>query len=63
MSRSPYKLFDYYTFEDRDLFYGREEEGQRTVGEVLSSRLKPGCAESAIVNGLLDLIESSRKGE
>ena len=23
--------------------------------EVLSSRLKPGCAESAIVNGLLDL--------
>jgi hypothetical protein len=31
--------------------------------EVLSSRLKPGCAESAIVNGLLGLIESSRKGE
>ncbi|MBO9519333.1 MAG: neutral/alkaline non-lysosomal ceramidase N-terminal domain-containing protein [Porphyrobacter sp.] len=25
--------------------------------EVLGSRLKPGCAESAIVNGLLDLIE------
>ncbi|PCI53406.1 MAG: hypothetical protein COB36_12865 [Alphaproteobacteria bacterium] len=25
--------------------------------EVLSSRLQPGCAESAIVNGLLDLIE------
>ena len=25
--------------------------------EVVSSRLKPGCAESAIVNGLLDLIE------
>jgi len=24
--------------------------------EVLGSRLKPGCAESAIVNGLLDLI-------
>ena len=31
--------------------------------EVLSSRLKPGCAESAIVNGLLGLIESVRKGE
>ncbi len=24
--------------------------------EVLSSRLKPGCAESAIVNGILDLM-------
>ena len=31
--------------------------------EVLSSRLKPGCAESAIVNGLLGLIDNSRKGE
>ena len=27
--------------------------------EVLSSRLQPGCAESAIVNGLLDLIDTS----
>ena len=27
--------------------------------EVLGSRLKPGCAESAIVNGLLDLIEAA----
>jgi neutral ceramidase len=30
--------------------------------EVLSSRLQPGCAESSIVNGILDLIESSRRG-
>jgi neutral ceramidase len=30
--------------------------GQHTF-EVLSSRLKPGCAESAIVDGLLDLME------
>ena len=29
--------------------------------EVLSSRLQPGCAESSIVNGLVDLIEQSRK--
>jgi neutral ceramidase len=29
--------------------------------EVLSSRLQPGCAESAIVNGILNLIESSRR--
>lgn len=27
--------------------------------EVVSSRLKPGCAESAIVNGLLDLIDKT----
>ena len=27
--------------------------------EVLSSRLQPGCAESSIVNGLLDLIDKS----
>jgi neutral ceramidase len=29
--------------------------------QVLSSRLKPGCAETAIVNGLLDLIASTGK--
>lgn len=29
--------------------------------QVLSSRLKPGCAETAIVDGLLDLIASTRK--
>jgi neutral ceramidase len=33
--------------------------GKRTF-EVLSSRLQPGCAESAIVNGLLSLIERAR---
>ena len=31
--------------------------------EVLSSRLKPGCAESAIVNGILDLMAESRSHE
>jgi hypothetical protein len=29
--------------------------------EVLSSRVKPGCAESSIVNGLIDLIEQAQK--
>jgi hypothetical protein len=29
--------------------------------EVVSSRLQPGCAESAIVNGILDLMSESRK--
>ena len=37
--RAPYKLFDYYDLEDRGLFFGREEEVARTVGEVLSRRL------------------------
>jgi len=29
--------------------------------EVLSSRLKPGCAESAIVDGILDLMDEARQ--
>lgn len=29
--------------------------------EVLSSRLRPGCAEPSIVNGLLELIDAARK--
>jgi hypothetical protein len=33
--------------------------GKQTF-EVLSSRLHPGCAESAIVNGILSLIETAR---
>ena len=33
--------------------------GKQTF-EVLSSRLQPGCAESSIVNGILDLIGASR---
>jgi hypothetical protein len=29
--------------------------------QVLGSRLKPGCAETAIVNGLVDLIATTQK--
>jgi hypothetical protein len=29
--------------------------------EVVSSRLQPGCAETAIVNGILDLMQESKK--
>jgi hypothetical protein len=36
-----------------------ESYGKYTF-EVLSSRLKPGCAETAIVNGLLDLIDQAK---
>jgi hypothetical protein len=35
--------------------------GKQTF-EVLSSRLQPGCAEAAIVNGILGLIDASREG-
>jgi hypothetical protein len=54
-SRAPYKLFDFYTFEDRDLFFGREEEVLRTVGEVLSTRLlvlfaPSGSGKSSLIN-------------
>jgi hypothetical protein len=31
--------------------------------EVVSSRLKPGCAETAIVDGLLDLIDQSNASD
>ena len=31
--------------------------------EVLSSRLKPGCAEGAIINGTMDLMAASRANE
>lgn len=53
--RPPYKLFDYYTFEDRDLFFGREEEVLRTVGEVLTTRLlvlfaPSGSGKSSLIN-------------
>jgi neutral ceramidase len=37
-----------------------ESYGKYTF-EVLSSRLKPGCAEAAIVNGLLGLIDEARR--
>lgn len=36
--------------------------GKQTF-EVLSSRLQPGCAESSIVNGIIDLIAQSRKND
>lgn len=39
MTRLPYKLLDYYRFEDADLFFGREEETRKMVGEILSTRL------------------------
>jgi HEAT repeat protein len=36
---SPYKLLDYYGYEDAGIFFGREAETRQMVGEILSSRL------------------------
>jgi HEAT repeat protein len=53
--RTPYKYLDYYTFEDADLFFGREEETQKMVGEILSTRLlvlfsPSGSGKTSLIN-------------
>ncbi|MCP5109032.1 MAG: ATP-binding protein, partial [bacterium] len=55
MNRSPYKLLDYYTYEDKDLFFGREEETRKMVGEILSTRLlvlfsPSGSGKTSLIN-------------
>jgi hypothetical protein len=63
---SPYKATMMATLTNgaaRSGYVPDDESFGKLTFEVLSSRLKPGCAESAIVNGILGLIDSSRKGE
>ena len=36
---TPYPMMDYYRFEDAGIFFGREEETFKMVGEILSTRL------------------------
>jgi neutral ceramidase len=63
---SPYKATMMATLTNgsaRSGYIPDDESFGKHTFEVLSSRLKPGCAESAIVNGILGLIDSSRKGE
>jgi len=55
MSRAPYKYLDYYTYADADLYFGREKEIQRMVGEILSSRLlvlfsPSGSGKTSLIN-------------
>ena len=38
-ARVPFPGLNYYGFEDADLFFGREEETRKMVGEILSTRL------------------------
>ncbi len=63
---SPYKATMMATLTNgsaRSGYIPDDESFGKYTFEVLSSRLKPGCAESAIVNGILGLIESARKAE
>jgi hypothetical protein len=63
---SPYKATMMATLTNgaaRSGYIPDDESFGKYTFEVLSSRLKPGCAESAIVNGILGLIEGSRKAE
>ena len=65
MTRTPYKLLDYYRFEDADLFFGREEETRQMVGEILSTRLlvlfsPSGSGKTSLINcGLANKFEES----
>ena len=63
---SPYKATMMSTLTNggaRSGYIPDDESFGKYTFEVLSSRLKPGCAESAIVNGILGLIDGSRKAE
>jgi neutral ceramidase len=59
---SPYKATMMATLTNgsaRSGYIPDDESFGKYTFEVLSSRLKPGCAESAIVNGILGLIDDS----
>lgn len=52
---SPYKFLDYYTLEDRDIFFGRERETHILLSDVLVSRLvvlfaKTGTGKTSLIN-------------
>ena len=56
MSRhNPYKLFDYYTEEEADLFFGREAEVSSVVGDILDNKLlvlfaRSGSGKTSLLN-------------
>ena len=64
--QSPYKATMMATLTNgsaRSGYVPDDESFGKYTFEVLSSRLQPGCAESAIVNGILGLIDGARKAE
>jgi neutral ceramidase len=61
---SPYKATMMATLTNgsaRSGYIPDDESFGKFTFEVLSSRLKPGCAEASIVNGILKLMDDSRK--
>jgi len=63
---SPYKATMMTTLTNgaaRSGYIPDDESFGKYTFEVLSSRLKPGCAESAIVSGILGLIDGARTPE
>jgi hypothetical protein len=60
---SPYKFLDYYTLEDRDIFFGRERETDILISDVLVSRLvvlfaKTGTGKTSLINaGVRPILE------
>ncbi len=55
MMENPFRLLDYYRYEDAPLFFGREEETAKMVGEILSTRLlvlfsPSGSGKTSLIN-------------
>ena len=53
--RNPYKLFDYYTAADADVFFGREAEVGAVVGDILANKLlvlfaRSGSGKTSLLN-------------
>lgn len=61
----PYKRLDYYDYEDHPIFFGREEETQVFLSEILSSRLvllyaRSGTGKTSLINaGVRPLLAAS----
>ncbi len=52
---NPYKLFDYYTEADADVFFGREAEISAVVGDILANKLlvlfaRSGSGKTSLLN-------------
>ena len=55
LPRSPYKYLDYYEFDDRDIFFGREPEILTLLADIVVSRLvvlfaKTGTGKTSLIN-------------
>lgn len=51
----PYKFFDYYGIEDRNIFFGREREIEILISDIVTTRLvvlfaKTGCGKTSLIN-------------